>query len=538
MTRRVVSTALILVACVGVATFAQDVAITTKDLLAGFANPARWLTYSGDYSGRRHSPLTQITPANVSRLTPQWTFQTNVLGHFEATPLAIDGMLYVSGADNHAWAIDARTGRQLWHYQRAVPAGVQPCCGRVNRGLAVYGNRLFMNTLDAHLVALDIKTGAVVYDIEVANYKEGYASTPAPLIVKDKVVVGVAGGEYGIRGFVDAYDAATGKRAWRFYTVPAAGEPGSDSWPADVWQRGGGPTWLTGTYDPEMNLLFWGTGNPAPDWNGDERAGDNLYTGSVVALDADTGKLRWHFQFTPHDVHDWDANQIPVLADATIGGQPRKVVMLANRNGFFYTLDRATGRFLQGKPFVKTTWATELDERGRPKLLPNQTPTPEGTTTCPDLYGGTNFMSPSFDPSTGLFYVTARETCMTYFSRKDEYKVGERFMGGSVKLAGDRSGAVRAIDAATGERKWEFPLPTPSWAGMLSTAGGVLFTGDNEGNFLAFDSKTGKNVYRFQLGGSVYAAPITFMLDGKQHVVLAAGTTLTAFALREGAGSM
>jgi alcohol dehydrogenase (cytochrome c) len=529
MSRRVLECAALLASIASIVTSAQ--AITGKDLLAGFGNPGRWLTYSGDYSGRRHSPLNQITTANVARLGPQWTFQTNVVGKFEATPLAIDGVLYVSGWDNHVWALDAKTGRQLWHYQRRIPQGVQACCGRVNRGVAVHGTRLFMSTLDAHLVALDMKTGEVEFDVEIADFREGYGSTPAPLVVKDKVIVGVTGGEFGIRGFIDAYDPVTGNRLWRFYTIPAAGEPGSDTWPEEVWKRGGGPTWLTGTYDPDLNLLYWGTGNPAPDWYGDDRKGDNLYTGSLVALDADTGKLRWHFQFTPHDTHDWDANQIPVLADLTLGGKPRKVVMVANRNGFFYTLDRATGEFLQAKPFVKITWATGVDGKGRPVLVPGSDPTPSGSTTCPDLFGGTNFMSPAFDPSTGLFYVTVRETCMVFSSRKEEYKVGERWMGGSVKITGERSGALRAIDAGTGERKWEFPYPTPSWGGVLSTAGGVVFTGDNEGNFLAFDSRTGKNLYRYQLGAQVYAAPMTYMVDGKQYVALGAGTTLTVFGL-------
>jgi alcohol dehydrogenase (cytochrome c) len=299
---------------------------------------------------------------------------------------------------------------------------------------------------------------------------------------------------------------------------------------------GGGPTWLTGTYDPDLNLLYWGTGNPAPDWNGEDRKGDNLYTGSLVVLDADTGKLKWHFQFTPHDTHDWDANQIPVLADLTIGGKPRKVVLVANRNGFFYTLDRVTGEFLQAKPFVKITWATGVDAKGRPIEVEGTAPSPKGSTACPDLYGGTNFMSPSLDATTGFFLVTARETCMIFVSRKDEYQVGRMWMGGSVKPTGERSGALRAIDPMTGERKWEFPYPTPSWAGVLSTAGGVVFTGDNEGNFLAFEAKTGKNVYRYQLGAPVYAAPVTFMLDGKQYVALGAGATFTVFAVA-GSGS-
>ena len=292
----------------------------------------------------------------------------------------LDGILYVTGPQNHAWAIDGRTGAQLWHYQRAVPNDVKACCGLVNRGFAIYGDRLYMATLDAHLVALEMKTGKVIWDIEIADYRQGYASTPAPLIVKDKVLVGIAGGEYAIRGFLDAYDVNTGKRAWRFWTIPAPGDPGSDTWPVETWERGGAPTWLSGSYDPELNIVYWGTGNPNPDFYGDNRKGDNLYSGSLLALDADTGTLKWHFQFTPHDTHDWDANQIPVLADVTVGGEPRKVVMVANRNGFLYVLDRVSGKFMHAYPFVRQTWAKEIGADGRPVELADQRPTPKGTT--------------------------------------------------------------------------------------------------------------------------------------------------------------
>jgi alcohol dehydrogenase (cytochrome c) len=506
--------------------------ITTKDLLDGFATPTRWLTYSGDYSGRRHSPLTQITPANVAQLTPQWTFQTGVpTRQFETSTLVIDGTLYVTGAQNNAWAVDARTGKALWHYQRPIPQGLRACCGLVNRGFAVLGNRLYLATLDAHLVALDRTTGAVVWDVEIADFRNGYASTAAPLIVGNKIITGIAGGEFAIRGFLDAYDVDTGKRVWRFWTVPAPGEKGSDTWPADAWERGGGGTWLTGSYDPELNLVYWGAGNPNPDFYGDSRKGDNLYTGSLLALNPDTGELKWHFQFTPHDVHDWDANHIPVLADLTLDGKPQKVVMVANRNGFFYLLDRATGRFLRATPYVKQTWAKAIGPDGRPIEEPNQRPTPEGTFTCPDLYGGTNFMSPSYDPKANLFFVTARETCMWYFSAEPPkgYKAGDLTMGGKFKV-GERTGALRAIDPVSGERKWEITYPTPSWAGVLSTASGLVFTGTNEGDFLAVDAKSGKELYRHAMGAPFYAAPVTYMLDGRQYVTVPAGDKLIAFA--------
>ena len=537
--RRVLVTvsALALISLTALSLPAQEPAqgVTTKDLLAGLTNPSRWLTHSGDYAGHRFSPLTQITPANVGQLAAQWTFQTGVANKFEATPIVIDGTLYVTGALNHGWAIDGRTGRQIWHYQRTLPEGLKVCCGMVNRGFAVLHDRLFMVTLDAHVVALDMKTGKVIYDIEMATVKDGFAATGAPLIVKDKVIVGVAGGEYANRGFIDAYDPMTGQRAWRFYTIPAPGEPGGDSWKGGIWARGGGPTWLTGTYDPALNLLYWGTGNPNPDWDGESRPGDNLYTGALVALDPDTGGLKWHFQYTPHDTHDWDANEIPVLADLTIGGRPRKVVMMANRNGFFYVNDRVTGEFLLGKPFVNTTWATEIAPDGRPRALPGHDPTEGGTVTCPDWYGGTNFMSPSFDAARGLFFVTARETCARFIRRPPPAtaSLGDRTLGGTVQLVSDpkRSGALRAIDPVTGQRKWEIAYDDAGWAGVLATAGGVVFSGDHEGNFFAADSLTGKKLFTFQTGAALYAPPTSYAIDGRQYVVIPSGATLTAFAL-------
>jgi alcohol dehydrogenase (cytochrome c) len=514
--------------------------ITSKDLLDGLANPSRWLTHSGDYFGHRFSPLTQITAANVDQLAAQWTFQTGVVNKFEATPIVIDGTLYVAGALNHAWAIDGRTGKQIWHYQRKLPEGLKVCCGMVNRGLAGYQDRLFMVTLDAHFVALEMKTGKVVYDVEMAPAKDGFAGTGAPLIVKDKVIVGIAGGEFANRGFLDAYNPATGERLWRFYTIPAPGEKGSETWQGDIWQRGGGPTWLTGTYDPALNLLYWGTGNPNPDWDGLSRPGDNLYTDSLLALDPDTGTLKWHFQFTPHDTHDWDANEVPVLADLRLGGQLRKVVMMANRNGFFYVLDRETGQYLLGKPFVNTTWARELDGNGKPLVLPDHDPTPAGTITCPDLYGGTNFMSPSFDAGRGLFFVTARETCARFIQRPTTTAtVGQLTLGGSVAPISEpkRSGALRAIDPLTGNRKWELAYADAGWAGVLATAGGVVFSGDHQGLFFAADSNTGRKLFEFQTGAAIYAPPTSYAIDGRQYVVIPSGADLTAFALPRRVGS-
>ena len=515
--------------------------VSPQELLAGLpVDGSRWLTFGGSYTNQRHSPLTQITPANVGRLAPQWVFQTDTAGRFETTPLLRDNVLYVTGPLNVAWAIDARSGREIWRYRRELPdtGSLTACCGLVNKGFGVLGDRLFMTTLDAHLLALDMKTGAVVWDATLEDYTKGYASTIAPLVVKDKVIVGVAGGEYGIRGFIDAYDAKTGKQGWRFYTIPGPGEPGHDTWAGDSWKTGGASVWVTGAYDPELNLLYYGIGNPGPDYHSESRKGDNLYSDSIVALDADTGKLRWHYQFTPHDLHDWDATEVPVLADLTIGGQPRKVVMLANRNGFFYTLDRTDGKLLVAKPFVVTTWAKEIGADGRPVLLPGNVPDEKGSLTCPDVTGATNFWPPTFDPSQRLFFVNAREVCATYYAWRQEYVPGERFTGGAGQRARGPEyrayGALRALDPTTGEKRWEFEYISPSTSGLLSTASGLIFSGDAEGNFLAIDARSGKFLWRFQMGSALHGtSAITYMLDGRQHVLVPAGTTLTSWALSD-----
>jgi alcohol dehydrogenase (cytochrome c) len=534
VTRLVALTALVAVSGpVGLAAQEPAGGPTQAQLLEGFTDPSRWPTFSGDYSGRRHSPLTQITPENVGRLTPQWTFQSGTMARgrgFETTPLVWDGVLYVTGPNNYAWALDARTGRKFWEYRRELPDDLTyGASAPVNRGFGLLGNQLFMVTLDAHLLAFDRTNGNVLWDVELADYRVGYAATMAPLVVNGKVIVGISGGEYATKGFVDAYDPETGERDWRFYTIPGPDEPGGDTWPyTGVRERGGGGTWATGSYDPELNMLYWGTGNPNPDYYGDDRLGDNLYTASIVALDADTGIIQWHYQFTPHDVNDWDSNHVPVQADIMWEGRSRKVVMVANRNGFFYVLDRVTGELLLGKPFTDTTWARELDDNGRPIVLN------DGSKGClPDYWGGTNFMPPSFDPARGLFFVSARETCATFIPQKPVFEPGRSSSGGTVWVDRDQAyGALRAIDVTTGERRWEFRYPTPSMAGTMSTAAGLVFTGDNEGNFMAFDAETGENLWHYPTGWSIWGtAAITHMLDGKQHVLIPSGTNLTSFAL-------
>jgi alcohol dehydrogenase (cytochrome c) len=499
----------------------------------GLDRPDQWLTYSGDYSGQRHSPLTDITRVNVPVLAEAWTFPVGELAPMEATPILYDGTLYFTAALNVAFAVDARTGRQIWRYDRELPDDLNLCCNASNRGLAIRGDRLFMETLDAHLLALDRHTGAVVFDVPMASVTRGYSGTAAPLVVGDLVIAGISGGEFVARGFIDAYDADTGEQRWRFWTVPPAGERGGNTWPGGDAVRAGGPTWLTGTYDPSLGLLYWGVGNPSPPFDGTSRPGDNLFTNAIVALDAATGELRWFRQFTPHDTHDWDSNQVPVLADLTIGGRRRHVVMLANRNGFFYVLDRTTGELLLAKPFVRTTWATEVDSEGRPILLPLP-PTPDGgALVCPQDIGGTNFMSPSFDPERGLFFVTAREGCGVYYHHAVGTVVrGSRTMGGVAAGSDEPAyGALRALDARTGEMRWQVRYGSASWTGALSTAAGLVFTSDDRDRFMAIDADTGRVLWDAHVGENIRASPMTYALDGRQFVVLPSFTKLTAFAL-------
>jgi len=519
--------------------------IQSSDLLAGLSSAGRWATFSGDYTGQRHSPLSQITPANVGNLKEQWVFDSTlpVAGRgTEATPLFFGGRLYLTGQAGHAWAIDARTGKPEWTYRREYPSGMVNCCGAISRGFGVLGDTLYMGTIDARLVALNVNDGTVRWESPVADGSKGYSITMAPLVVKDRVIVGVSGSEYPTRGFIDAYNARTGDREWRFYTVPAPGEAGSETWPtAAAMAIGGGGVWVAGSYDPDLNLVFYGTGNPNPAYYGQDRKGDNLYTSSLVALDVDTGKLRWHYQFTPHDLHDWDAAQVPVLATLPLKQGPTKVVMAANRNGLFYVLDRATGKVLLARPFVQTAWAKGVDANGRLIILNDLG---SADACIPDHRGATNFPPPSYDPARGLFFVTARETCAVYTPGPPNQPPPDRVsmtMGrGPLRVDGvDSYMVLRALDATTGEKKWDVKytaLPSTRMmafgGGVLSTAAGLVFASDDEGNFRAVNSADGRVLWQAQLGASpAGAAPMTYMLDGRQWIVTALGSTLRAFAL-------
>src|SRR5687767_10462842 len=471
--------------------------------------PANWLTYSGNYNGQRYSTLTQITTDNVKNLELQWVLQVQQRGNsdkWEASPIVVDGVIYTVRPPNDVVAVDAVTGRLFWSYNHNPAQTARVCCGRVNRGLAILGTTLFMGTIDGRLLALNAKTGALLWNTPVGAPEAGYSVTVAPLVVKDKVIIGPAGGEYGIRGFITAYNPADGKELWRFNTIPSPGDPGSETWKGDAWKTGGGPIWTTGSYDPELNLTYWGVGNPGPDWNGDGRPGDNLYTDSVVALDPDTGKLKWHYQFTPHDEFDFDATQIQVLADIAYQGQTRKVLMTANRNGVFYVLDRATGQFLKATPFAKVKWVNGWDANGRPNRV--LAPTPEGTLVYPNNQGATNWYSPSFSPRTGLFYIpTWADTFSVYRKTpgKDsvKYTEGQQFTGTfptmalpalvagatNTRLPRAGYGSIQAVDPKTGQQKWEFKMTDVTDSGVLSTASDLVFAGGREGYFFALDAR-------------------------------------------------
>jgi alcohol dehydrogenase (cytochrome c) len=502
-------------------------------IIAAAHEPENWLTYSGEYRGWRHSALDQINATNAAHLSLQWAFQTADLGQFESTPLAVDGILYGTGQNDRAFALDARTGRPLWRYQRNLPDKLQPCCGMVNRGFALLGDRLFMATLDAHVIALDTKTGSLLWDTTAADYRAAYTFTVAPLVVKNEVIVGVSGGEYGVRGFIDAYDADTGQRRWRFETVPGPGQPGHETWAGDSWKTGGAPAWITGSYDPDLNLIYWPTGNPSPSDYGGERGGDNLYSNCLLALDADTGKLKWHFQFTPHDLHDYDATQVPILLDTAWAGRPRKLVVQANRNGFLYVLDRVTGEFLSAKPFGRVTWAKVIGPDGRPAADPAAAPNATGREVCPGALGMTNWYSPSYDPGTKLLYVATSTECDVFTGAPQTYRAGHDFLGSIYVPAPEErpSGALKAFDPLTGEEKWAFKYFSTPQGGALSTAGGVVFAGDADGNFVALDAVTGQDLWHMQTGAAIYSAAVSYQLDGKQYVLIPSGAALFAFAL-------
>jgi alcohol dehydrogenase (cytochrome c) len=506
------------------------------DIRDAAARPGDWLTYSGNYQGHRHSPLKELAPGNVAELRVRWVYQPHEVSRkLETSPIAIGGLLFLTEKPNVATALDGRTGRPLWSTQLPARARVPACCGPVNRGLAVLDDALYLATLDGHLVSMDLRTGKVRWKIAIADDIPGASMTMAPLALKDKVVVGIAGGEFSVRGFLDAYDARTGARLWRFWTIPGPGEPGHETWKGAgaMWKTGGATTWVTGSYDPELDLVYWGTGNPAPSYDGDEREGDNLYASSLVALDAATGKRRWHFQFTPHDLHDWDSNQVPMLFDAPVGGRIRKLVAQANRNAFYYVLDRETGALVSGTAFARQTWASGLDGRGRPVVRPGTAPTDKGVLVYPGLGGGTNWYSPSYDPATGLVFVQAHEDyAQVFYKRHADMKAGAHNEGGSaLDVEGaEHYGVVKALDAVSGKVVWEFKQHAGPSGGVLSTAGGLVFTGNREGMFFALEARTGRLLWSFQTGGGINANPVSFEVAGKQHVAIAAGGALFVFA--------
>jgi alcohol dehydrogenase (cytochrome c) len=487
-------------------------------------------------SSQRYSQLASINSQNIDFLELKWSYQIPEIDRAETVPLVVDGIMFITEAPSNLTAVDAQTGRVYWRYEHDLPEDLRICCGRNNRGVAILGETLYMSTLDAHLVAIDARTGNLLWNKEVADHQAGYSKTAAPLIVKDLVVTGIAGGEFGIRGFIDAYNSKNGDLVWRTFAIPGEGEPGNETWSGDSWKTGGASTWLTGSYDPDLNLIYWGTGNPGPDWNGDVRLGDNLYSDSALALDADSGEINWHFQFTPHDVHDYDSIQIPILADIEISGTQQPVMMWANRNGFYYTINRKTGKFILGKPFATQTWAESLDADGSPIRVPGMAPTYEGIMVSPPIVGATNWYSPAFSEQTGLFYVTAFDGEQEFFKRDEEYEEGERFTGGGGRYTQPMDAfhsAIRAIDPTTAEIAWEFPIMPRSSAGISTTAGGLLLTGSADGYFFALNAFTGKELWHISLGGRVHAAPMTFAVDGKQYITIAAGNVVYTFGLRD-----
>jgi len=498
---------------------------------------ANWISYHGDYSGRRYSGLSQIDTTNVAQLRAQWVYHAHNSSRLEVTPVVVNGVMLATAA-NDAFAMDASTGREVWHHSRPTSEGlIDDASGHINRGVAVWRNRVFMETDNAHLLCLDARSGNLVWDVAYADWNRNYGATGAPLIVKDRVIVGTSGGDDGVRGFVAAYDAMSGKLAWRFWTIPAPGEFGSESWPGTSYLHGGGTAWMPGTYDPELNLIFWGTSNPAPDFDGRGRPGDDLYTDCLIALDADTGKLKWHFQFTPHDLFDYDSVETPILIDASYKGEARKLLVQVNRNGFLYVLDRTNGKFLSAKPFVeKLNWATTIDADGRP-VRTDVKPTPEGTRICPGYTGATNWFAPSYNESTRTVYFLALEQCQTYFSKAQpqQFKEGEVYYSTGVKRIASEPNKkfLVAYSLDSDSLAWKYPQAGPghSSGGTLATAGGLVFFGDDSESFEAVDAQTGKPLWHFNTGQRMSASPMSYAVGDKQYVAIAAGSDIFSFAL-------
>ncbi len=503
--------------------------------LRAVTSSADWTSYNGDTKGSRFSPLDQIDRGNVANLAPAWMYNFVSNSSLQTTPVVSDGVMYVTSA-NEVVALDAGSGREIWRYQRARTRGlIGNAAGGPNRGAAIAGDRLFMLTDHAHVIALDKHSGALLWDTEMADWRLNYNATGAPLPVGNLVIAGTSGGDEGVRGFVAAYDQESGAEVWRWWSTPLPGEPGSETWQGPGLAHPAGSTWMTGTYDAGLDTLYWTVGNPGPDMIGDDRIGDNLYTDSVVALDPHTGELKWHFQFTPHDVWDYDAQETPALVDAQWQGQPRKLLIQANRNGFFYVLDRTNGEFLSGWQFTQeVTWASGLDANGRPLRVDGMEPTREGQRVCPSLTGATNWYSTAWNPVTQLYYVQTEDKC-GIFTRVDmEWEAGKGYMGGSFAPAPEPARRVlRAIDIFGGKTAWELPEAgrANSWGGVLGTAGGLVFFGEDSGAFAAADAESGELLWSFPANARWRASPMTYEFDGRQYVAVANGSTIVAFAL-------
>ena len=510
--------------------------VRTEDLLIQPPG-ANWNSYNGDYSGRRYSGLSEITPLNVAQLRAEWVFHARNTSRLEVTPLVTNGMMFVTAA-NDTFALDARTGRVVWHFSRPVSDGlIDDASSHINRGVGLWHNRVFVETDNAHLLCLDARSGNLIWDVAYADWNKNYGATSAPLVVKDKVLVGTSGGDDGVRGFVAAYDTTTGKLAWRFWTIPGPGESGSESWPGKSYLHGGGTTWMPGTYDPDLNTVYWGTSNPSPDFNDDVRPGDDLYTDCVLALDADSGKLKWYFQFTPHDLFDYDAVETPILVNANYKGEARKLLVQADRNGFVYMLDRTNGKFLSATPFVeKLNWAKGIDDKGKP-ILTGAVPTPAGTRICPGYSGATNWFAPSYSELTHSVYVMALEECENYFSSPTKlFEEGKAYYSTGVKrIPGENSQKVlAAYNLDTSSISWKYPQVGRgrSSGGTMATAGGLVFFGDDSESLEAVDARNGKPLWHFNTGQDISASPMSYAVASKQYVAIAAGSDVFSFALQ------
>jgi alcohol dehydrogenase (cytochrome c) len=521
---------------VALPSFAYAKPVTSEDLVKAQENAGEWLTYGRDYRNWRYSPLKEITPDNAAKLSPVWAMSTGgKFGGLESTPLFRDGVLYFSADYARVFAVDAKSGNIVWHYEPEYEQGFDAmlCCGPIHRGLALKDDMVFVARLDAKLVALNRADGKVVWEAKIDEWKNGVTTNSAPLVVKDHVIIGVSGGEYGVRGYIKSFNAKTGALEWQTFTVPAPGEPGSETWPKDdTWKSGGGPTWLTGSYDADTNTLYWGIGNPAP-WPAETHLGDNLWTESMLAFDPDTGKIKWGFQYTPNDPWDYDGMATPILIDTKIDSQDRKLAVVSNRNGFFYAIDRTNGQFVYAFPLVEgINWTSGLDPKtGRPTVNEAMKPKVGGETVkaiVPALEGGTNWFPPAYDPELGLFFVAVNQwswNLTAWEKSKLLYKPGDFYQGAdyTVNQMGETIGRIKAIDVTNKKVAWEVKSPLPLFAGMLVTKGGVLFTGDLRGRFLAYDAKSGKELWKFQTGSGINASPITYELDGKQYVAILSG---------------